>query len=212
MNLNTNQKQEIQCFVYFLFKGTLDQRLISADYHYLDKVLKKPDLLYNCFEIFAFAAQTSGLSGNFLISPKKHEGEEKKYVWGMNHRFVADYIIQIHKGSTTNESAKSKMEQAKEFNKKHNNIWKDFLVLSKWFCYNSFPNPVNENYVSGLNGVGTDAVPVFAVWTNIVEVDENLNVLNSDFALRRANERIKLWDKEQPKQEFKEWELEQVIY
>ncbi len=182
MKLPGEIKSEIQCYVYFLFKGTLDPRLISGKTNYLDKLLDRPNNLYSCFEIFAYAARTN--------SPN-------------SHRVVADYIIGLHERAA----------EAIEYNQKQSpSYWNDFLVLAKWFCRNSFPIPLNENYLKDLEGSGSTAVPTFAVWTNVVEVDESFKPVNSEFALKRANERIKQWDNVQPAIKFEDWELEQEIY
>ncbi|MEP7265389.1 MAG: hypothetical protein ABI772_12870 [Bacteroidota bacterium] len=210
MKLAREQKQDIQCFIYFLFKGTFDERLIFAEYDYLDVLLKNPELLYNCFEIFAHDYQTNGKFRNPEIRKKIFYIEEKQYEKVYENPLVVDYIIALHENNNT--AAKEIVYKAQNFNSRQNNLWKDFLILARWFCFNSFPNPVNENYVPGLYGVGTVAVPAFAVWTNVLEIDENLIILNSKEALQRANERIKLWDNEKPKSEFEYWELEQEIY
>jgi hypothetical protein len=189
MKLPEQAKLHIQCFVYYLFKGTLDPRLIAANFNYLDKLLDNKDLLFNCFEVFTY-------------------GSQKPNVVRPDH-VVADYILALHGQMDLDTLAITNV--AKQFNKKTFNYWTDFLVLAKWFCNNSFPDPLKDDYVKGLNGCGTDAVPTFALWTNVIEIDERGRVLNSDKALKRANERIKCWDNP-PSVKFEEWELEQEIY
>lgn len=188
MKLTTDEKIKIQCFVYFLFKGTVDPRLIKADYNYLDKLLAHPKFLYNCFEIFAFAAQDN-----------KEKAEQ----------IVGDYILDIHKDS---DRPSEILDAAVKFNSQQTNYWRDFLTLAKWFCFNSFPRPLSNSYLSDLDGNGSDAVPAFAVWTNSLEVDNLKRSTNSEQALNRANQRLKLWDNETPSTKFEEWELEQEIY
>ena len=187
MNLPGNIRRDIHCFSYFLFRGTLDPRLIKAEYDYLDKLLSDPASLYNCFKVFTYASMKkedpSALVGNYIISLHNNESAASKLVW-----------------------------QAEEELKECRSFWKDFLVLARWFCFNSFPEPVNHNYIPELHGCGTDGVPTFAVWTNVVQLDEDFNVLNSEFALQRANQRIKLWDGQQPVKPFENWELEQELY
>jgi hypothetical protein len=191
MKLPDDIKLKIQCFVYFLFKGTLDPRLITAEFNYLEKLLSNPDTLYNCFEIFVYASRNNSLDNPDQI--------------------VTNYILSVHKKGDKAFSVLA--DQAKEFNSKQSiSYWTDFLVLAKWFCYNSFPKPLIENYLKGLDGCGTDAVPAFAIWTNLIEIDEHSKPINSDQALTRANERIKTWDNVQPSVKFEEWELEQEIY
>ncbi len=188
MKLTTDEKLKVQCFVYFLFKGTVDPRLIKADYNYLDKLLAHPQLLYNCFEIFAFAVQDN-----------KEKAEQ----------MASEYIIDIHKDGGRHSEI---LETAKKFNSQQTNYWKDFLTLARWFCFNSFPRPLSNFHLDDLDGNGSDAVPVFAVWTNSLEVDNLRRSTNSEHALHRANQRLKLWDNENPLIKFEEWELEQEIY
>ena len=187
MKLTISQKQDFQCFVYFLFSRHFDPKLIGTEYQYLDKILANRDLLYNCFELFAFAEQKNILS----------------------KRYVTDYLLSLNV-NTQNEHFDKLLQEAKTFNHSQMNIWNDFLILSKWYCYNTFPDAVKVDYLLEING--TDAVPTFALWTNVVEVDENLSVLNSNEALKRANERIKCWDGEEYYKKFSEWELDQEIY
>lgn len=167
----------------------MDPRLITADFNYLEKILDNKDLLYNCFEVFAYASQEVN-----DVRPDK---------------FVADYILALH--GQGDKDPLDIVTVATRFNKESINYWGDFLLLAKWFCYNSFPVPLKEDYIKGLDGCGTDAVPVFAVWTNVVEIDDNFKVENSDKALKRANERIKSWDNP-PSVKFEDWELKQEIY
>jgi hypothetical protein len=193
MKLTIDQKQKIQWFVYFLFKGTLDSRLIFANYDYKDKLLNDPALVYNCFEIFAFAAQAR--SDENLTDPDT---------------LVADYILDIHTGDDAPGSS-SIIERSVAYNRGQKSFWNDFLNLARCFCFSSFPDPLQENSLLQYYGNGTDAVPPFAVWSNVIEVDEQLKPLNSEYALKRANMRMNLWDDALLK-EFEEWELEQEIY
>lgn len=188
MKISADIKLEIQTFVYFLFKGTYNPKLIHAKYDYLDKLLSDKDLIYNCFEIFSYYAQNS----------------EIKDLNGA----VTEYIIELHDEATKVIDLK----RVKEHNSKTKTYWKDFLTLSKWFCYNEFPVKINAFNLKDLNGCGTDAVPVFSIWTNVVEIDTSGLVINSEYALQRANDRLKLWDNVKPLKPFSEWELEQEIY
>jgi hypothetical protein len=167
----------------------MDPRLITTDFNYLDKLFNNKDLLYDCFEVFAYASQKVN-----DVRPDK---------------LVADYVLALH--GLEGKDTLSIADVAKRFNQESINYWTDFLLLAKWFCYNSFPDPLKEDYIKRLDGCGTDAVPAFALWTNVVEVDEHFKVINSDKALKRANERIKWWDSP-PSVKFDEWELEQEIY
>lgn len=189
MKIPEETKLDIQCFVYFLFKGTMDPRLIASKFDYLDKLLDNKNLLFNCFEVFAYASQK--------VKDLRPD------------QVVADYILALH--GHVNNNALEIINTARQFNKESISYWTDFLLLARWFCYNSFPDPLKDDYVKELNGCGSCAVPIFALWTNVVEIDEHFRVTNSEKALKRANERIKCWDNP-PSVEFEEWELEQEIY
>lgn len=161
------------------------------DFDYLDKLLDSPDLTYDCFEIFAFYSQQSGIK-----CPEE---------------YVADYILEqcdIDKY----EIKKVDLSEVNDFNLKSQSYWKDFLKLSKRFCHNNFPVSVKAFDFRGLKGCGTDAVPYFAVWTNVVSIDSKGTVTNSEYALKRANERLKLWDETEGIELFDETELEQEIH
>ncbi len=203
MKLTSFQKQELQCFVYFLFKGTLDPRLIIDDFDYMDKLLANPKLLYNCFEVLVYAIQTEELTNNFGLN-----NQPVKWSCGSD-KLVADYILAIH-NPEQEHFAKTLIEKAIAFNSQQQNLFTDFLTLAKQYCFNSFPNPIISDYLD-TGGVG--AVQGFAHWTNVIEIDENLKPLNSEYALKRANQRVKLYnDLEKPAVKFESWELKQEIY
>ena len=188
MGIAEQAKIEIQTFVYFLFRGTLDPRLIDYKFNYLDHLLGRRQELYNCFEIFAYYSQQAG-----ALAPQS---------------IVADYILEL----IENKKTKTDLNEISAYNANSRSYWKDFLKLSKCFCHNQFPIPVENFDLTELNGNGTDAVPFFAVWTNVVEIGGNGTVINSDYALIRANERLKLWDNVQLAKPFDSWELEQELY
>ncbi len=187
MNLDIETKEDIQFFVYYLFKGSLDPRFFKKEYNYLDKLLSSPSDLYKCFEIFVYS----------FVNDKNIKPET----------YVTNFIINLHE----NKGDIIKMDLI------HseiilNDFWLSFLELSKNFCFNSFENPMKDNYLLELNGCGSDAVLYFSVWTNIIQIDENWNVLNKKEASMRANERIKMWENYVPLIQFEDWELEQEIY
>lgn len=74
MNLPENKKLGIQMFAYFLFRGTIEPKLISHKKSYLNVILNDNAILLNCFKIFA--AQFSNLDyktstivvSNYLLS------------------------------------------------------------------------------------------------------------------------------------------------
>ncbi len=193
MKLSDDVKAELQSFVYFFFKGTMAcGKLLGADINYLEIALVNRQALYHCFEIFAAAPRNGLEADNFSDA----EG------------LVADYLIAMHKGDTaTYEEARPNSSTGKDIP-----FWQGFLNLAHCFCYNSFPIPLKQDYLPWLNGSGTDAVPVFAVWSNVLEIDKNQCPLNADYALKRANERLLLWDGVAENPPFAEWELEQEIY
>lgn len=193
MKVSENVKAEIQSFVYFFFKGTMSfNQLLGADIDYLGLVLADRQRLYNCFEIFAAAPRDGIESANYSIA----------------EHLVADYLVDLHKtadAETAYIKARAKFTASIDIV-----FWREFLKLAHCFCTNSFPWPLQEDYMLWLTGV--DAVPVFAVWTNVLEVDKNQCPLNAEYALKRANDRLLLWDGKSEDPPFADWELEQEIY
>jgi hypothetical protein len=193
MKLTDDAKCELQAFVYFFFKGTMAfGKLLGADIDYLQIALANRQVLYHCFEIFAAAPRNGLEADNFSDA----EG------------LVADYLVALHRGDADaygEARPASPVSTAIPF-------WQEFLRVAHCFCYNSFPLPLKEDYVLWLDGSGTDAVPIFAVWSNVLEVDKNQCPLNADYALKRANDRLLLWDGVKESPPFAEWELEQEIY
>lgn len=150
--------------------------------NYLPKLLSKPKALYNCFVVFAVACEDKNPSPNSVV-----EDFIIKLDYS-NYEFTLDEKLDI------------------------SDFWRDFLELARCFCFNDFPIPVLDDYIQGLEGCGTDAVPVFAVWSNVLEIDEKSKPTNGKYALIRANERIKLWDEIEPSKKFEVQELKQEIY
>src|SRR5687767_2402015 len=161
MHLDLSYKTEIQYFVYVLFRGTLDHRLIGTNYDYLEKLLTDYQLLYSCFEVFAYASATS---------------ED-----GYPEKVVADYIIRLHEYADIPHDPL--LSNAREFNATQDGYLNDFLQLARCFCLNTFTDPVSHDYLAGMNGVGSDPVAIFAFWTNVVEVDNDDKVTNSEYSL-----------------------------
>jgi hypothetical protein len=182
MKITENLKTEIQSFIYFLFKGTLTNELIIYKKDYLVYILNDSEFLFNCFQIFA---------------NEKNESLEKN-----PNEKISNYII---------NKIENKLDKNIE-SKILNEFWTDFLKLSIRFCYNEFPKEIKKFSIVDLYGNGTDSVPYFAVWTNVIEIDENYKVLNSEFALNRANERLLMWENKKNIIEFESWEIEQVLY
>lgn len=192
MKLAGEVKAEIQEFVYFFFKGTMAfDQLLAKDIDYLELVLADRQILYNCFEIFAAVPRDCLEATDCLVA----------------ERVVANYLVDLHRGNAAMAFAKAQTSFAATNN---DLFWNEFLKLAKCFCYNSFPVPLKENYILWMTGV--DAVPAFAVWTNVLEVDKKQCPLNAEYALQRANERLLLWDGLPANPRFAEWEVEQEIY
>lgn len=129
----------------------------------------------------------------FSSNYEKHYGESNK--------LVADYILAVMNDNTDISVSIDTLPP----------FWQAFMQFVHCFCLNTFPNQMTTNYLADMNGVGTDAVSAFAVWSNVVEI-ENEEVINNDYAIRRANERIKMWEGIEPKVSFQEWELDQEIW
>jgi len=152
MKLSDDVKAELQSFVYFFFKGTMAfGKLLGADVDYLGIALANRQALYHCFEIFAAAPRNGLEADNFSNA----EG------------LVAEYLVALHKGDiAAHEEARPNFSVGSDIP-----FWQEFLNLAHCFCYNSFPIPLKEDYMLWLTGV--DAVPVFAVWSNVLGIDKN---------------------------------------
>lgn len=192
MKLQEDKRLGIQMFAYFLFRGTIEPKLISHKKYYLNVILNDKAILSNCFKIFAAHFSNLDYKNSTIV--------------------VSNYLLSI----LNNESDKiiqKFIEEAEIMNANNKELfWNDFLELANCFCYNSFPTPVSNDYILDLEGCGTDAVPTFAVWTNVIQINEDNQAVNGKDALLRANERIICWDKIEPKIPFEEWELDQELY
>lgn len=183
MTIHKDIKDEIRCFVYFLFKGSLSHRLINKQYDYLELLLNNPEYLFNCFRIYSHCMQAS-----------LKDCTTK----------VVDYLIALHEDETNKDAFKSQVVSNNE-----DSIWRCFLELSDFFCSNTFENKIQNFKINDLNGNGTDALSAFIIWTNIIEVDEQQNVLNAGYALKRANEKLRfMFDDVAPVIPFSEQEYE----
>lgn len=178
-------KEDLQYFIYFFFKGSLDVSNDISEDNYIDSIISNKEALYNCFRVFALGYVKHGFEhGKLEVT-----------------RFISEYF----KGYTLNHNVKVDKLNDSSF-------WKEFLDFAECFCYNTFPDPMNQDYLSDLAGVGSDAVQVFATWCNVVELDDTGKVVNAQHALKRANERIKLWEGVQPSKSFEQWETDQEIW
>jgi hypothetical protein len=194
MKLDNDIKCSIQYFVYFLFKGTMDSRLIFAEYHYVEKLISNPKLLSNCFLVFADAMNNP--NPNFF---NENMEQDHLKIGFSAENIVANYILSLEDRNQTYELPK--INELSSF-------WQEFLRVADEF----FLNPYDNEFLQGLNGCGTDAVPYFAVWTNVIELDEKINVTNASYSLQRAQDRLSLMHGILPKKPFEAWELDQEIW
>ncbi|MFP9112957.1 hypothetical protein ACLI1A_03390 [Flavobacterium sp. RHBU_3] len=191
MKLSDDIKTEIRCFVYFLFSGTVDSRLIKANFDYLELILKTPQLVFNCFKVFT-SASYSGMPNTKTA--------------------VGDYIVALHYYPMEADDILNEAE-GKLLTNKHD-FWFSFLEFSEKFCFNNFSVPLAnfDLYVDFYN-VGSDALMPFIIWTNVVEIDENNQLLNKGYATRRANEiLLSVFDGVKPDIPFSEEELDAEFY
>ncbi len=186
MKLENDIKTDIQCFVYFLFSGALFDSSKKIGLNYLDTLLSKPQELYNCFEVFTYSMQKAdGLPANGAVS---------------------DYIESIL------EHKSQDLSKIEKFNKSQNNYWIDFLELAHKFCFDELSIKGYKVDLKSLHGCGTDAVPIFAVWTNIIELDDKDQITNKQYVLNRLIERFSPEIQNDYFPKFEEWEIEQEIY
>ncbi len=184
MKISQEISDDIQIFVYFLFRGSLTPKLIQEDY--VERLIANPDLLYGCFEVFA-----------------------KNYFLGKNYQ---KSVSEVESFISKNEIYSNDKNSIEIVSLTKNSFWFHFLQIAEIFCKGSFPVEVTSFNLEEFNGNGTSAVPFFSIWLNNVELDSKGNMLNFDYSLKRANERLKRWDDVEPERPFEDWELEQAIY
>jgi len=175
-------KELVEPFVYFLFEGTYSQDLIKDDRDYIGYLITNPEKLFNCFEIFAFCS-------------------EKDLGYQETKEEVSNYII----ASMNNEETILDIQPLKT------DFWKQFIAVAEPFCLNEFSPKVGFDYLESLNGVGTDALQYFAVWLNNLEI-ENGVIQNSEYAKERAEKRIRVWEGKASLDDFKSFELDQLLW
>ena len=180
MKINSEIKLDIQTFIYFLFKGTLSSKLIKQEFDYIHYLLQSPRKLFSILKFFA------------------ENYEEKSYVEIQD--IISDMIILDYKNLMNLEILHF------DNNLQVSDFWKEFINLSYAFCFNKFQEKIENFNLQDFEGCGTDALPYFAVWTNVVEISEKNIVLNPKVALKRANERLLSNVK------FQDWEIEQELY
>ena len=186
MKLDLDTKTEIQCFVYFLFNGSLFSSNSPYQTNYLDYLLSKPGLLYNCFEVFVYYAQ-------------KHNARSANVA-------VCEYIEQVTAGE------EPQIDELVRDNQQDITFWNDFLELAHQFCFDEMQESGIKFDIQSLNGVGSDAVPIFAVWTNLIELDSEKRITNKQYAHDRLLQRFGNDRHGKYIPRFENWEIEQEIY
>lgn len=181
----------IQCFVYFLFKGALTPQLYVAENDYLPSLLQSPTELERVFALFAHDLRTGregwqGLADDYLMARHARPDEAR----------AAALLAQLPVDPPSD-------------------VYAHFLELARCFVHNTFTDPIRHpRYLLDLEGCGTDAVRVFALWTNVVMQTAGPST-EPDYpaALRRANERARhYFDGQLPVIPFTDAELDQEIW
>lgn len=190
MRLPDDDPLDIQCFVYYIFNGTLHPKLIGEDYVF--RLVREPHLLENAFRLFSEAL-------------RQHAPGERA-----DHR-AAEYLVAHF---VTGDLAHAQALLATAPMDQPDDVYAHFFQLAHRFIHNTFADPIQlPHYLSGLDGVGTDAVPAFAVWTNVVNAPAPDDASAYARALQRANARARVqFDGVFPQESFSEWEWEQEIY
>ena len=189
MTLPADLPLDIQCFAYFLFKGTLTPDLYTAENYYLPPLLKEPAELERVFALFAHDLRTGGSAG-----------------------LAADYLRARY---ARPDEARAAALLAQLPTHPPPDVYARFLELARCFVHNTFPDPIhNSRYLTDLEGCGTDAVRVFALWTNVVmQMAAASAAPDYAAALRRANERARdYFDGQLPAVPFTDEELDQEIW
>lgn len=187
MKINDKLKLDIQVFIYFFFKGTYSQKLIQQEFDYINYLIKYPEKVFRILKIFA----------------EKYDHDDYNDI----ELSISDIIIDDFNNIQLIDNYKI------ESNLVLSDFWKEFIEISHIFCFNKFSLKVDGFKLEDFDGNGTDALPYFAVWTNIIEIDVDEKVLNSKLAKQRANERLLLWNSlDKSSVKFEDWELEQQLY
>ena len=187
MNLPAGLPLDIQGFVYFLFKGTLTPALYTSENDYLPPLLRNPGELERVFALFAHDLRTSqrATAADYLLARYAQPDEEP----------AAALLAQLPADPPPD-------------------VYTHLLELARCFAHNTFPDPIRHpRYLLDLEGCGTDAVRVFALWTNVV-MQMAATSAEPDYAaaLRRANERARdYFDGQPPTVPFTDKDLDQEI-
>jgi hypothetical protein len=190
MRLAKDDLLDIQCFVYFLFKGTIHPKLIGENYVF--ELVRDLQLLENVFRLFAEALRQHSLGG-------RADNRAEEYL-------VAHYV--------NKDSEQAQALLATISSGQPDDVYTQFFQLAQHFIYNTFADPIQDpDYLLSLDGVGTYAVPAFAVWTNVVNAPAPDEATAYTRALQRANDRARAeLDGDWPKEPFQDWEIDQEIY
>jgi len=175
-------------FVYFFFKGTFDPRLIFHKIDYLKQILIRPDIVLSCFDIFIYNIRKDNYS--------------------KANQAVTDYILLYIEGKDLPCLDKIVLQ-----NQNLKSYWSSFRDLAYLFCFDKLSSDKNNKVnLIEFDGTGYRAVPLFATWTNVIDIDENEGVLNHEYAKERAIQRYFVKSEEELFQNFEEWEYEQEIH
>lgn len=183
---------DIQCFVYFLFKGTIHPTLIAHNSDYTARLVREPEQLENVFRLFTEALRQH---------PPGGQADDR----------AAEYLVAHY---VNRDSAQAQAVLATLPPAQPDDVYAHFLHFARHFIYNTFADPIqNPEYLRDLDGIGTLAVPPFAVWTNVVNAQAPDEATAYARALRRANDQVRLmYDGLVPQEPFQDWEVEQEIY
>ncbi|RZK31611.1 MAG: tetratricopeptide repeat protein [Hymenobacter sp.] len=190
MRLTEDDVLDIQCFVYFLFKGTIHPKLIGENYVF--HLVRDLPQLENAFRLFTEALRQHPKGG-------RADNRAEEYL-------VACYV------NKDREQARAMVAAVP--NEQPNDVYAHFFQLAQHFIYNTFAEPIQDpEYLRDLDGLGVIAVPPFALWTNVVNASAPNEAAAYARALRRANDRVRsMYDGQEPAEPFQDWELEQEIY
>lgn len=190
MRLAEDDLLDIQCFIYFLFNGTIHPKLVEQDYVF--RLVRDLPLLENVFRLFTEALRQHPVGG-------RADKRAEEYL-------VAHYVDK--------DSEKVQALLTTVPVEQPSDVYAHFFQLAQQFIYNTFADPIQDSdYLLGLDGVGTDAVPAFAVWTNVVNASFPDEATTYAKALQRANDRARAQlDGDLPEEPFQDWEIEQEIY
>lgn len=185
MTLSVRQKSNIRHFVYYLVNGTLDVELIQKTFgsSYYDNLKRNPGIFYKTACVFI--NQETKRSPNWPDTKKLGQFICELYAGNIDTSYFEDWEIDF---TTTKLDYSS-----------------DFKTFTRWFIEaKTIPDIAYKDYI----GDGATFVEqCFAIWTNVVILDNN-RVINYDHSIERVEQYVRSYYVRGYVDNLEEWECE----